>query len=483
MLRFILTLLVLTICRNVEGSRKGRKELLDALSLIMSEASQVSKVKNNGERTSGIDLGKREPLLLRGLDMGGLYREDSENNSDKIPEHSEAVEEIRNGRSGGDSVEFPHTPFIQERLKHMKAEQSVEFDTTETCTTTRTEITTREECKQVVELECKPVVRFRTEIQNRCTTLVNQDCKVVFKDEPERKCLATEEEHCHTAYKKVEENHYKDECHTDIQNICEEQIRVPVEVPYPVKVPYPVYPKATPHPSRHPAHPYYEQYPTNPKSEVNTKSHNNYKPTERSTTVAPPLSEFYLIIPETQDAKAELNRHPKSLGEPYGEATEQPTYAYNPTPTPKNTPLSDFIRKLDRMHGRRRREVDNEGPLGPPGSPSLLFNKTLAEPYSKAINKPSTFVRELPAPPGCRSIVTKTCNRVPFTVAHKVPYEKCEMVPGVKCHLELEKVAQLECVPVVDEECNDFAKKVPYQDEEEECEEVIYDECVEVRFS
>ena len=68
-------------------------------------------------------------------------------------------------------------------------------------------------------------------------------------------------------------------------------------------------------------------------------------------------------------------------------------------------------------------------------------------------------------------------------MAHKVPYEKCEMVPGVKCHLELEKVAQLECVPVVDEECNDFAKKVPYQDEEEECEEVIYDECVEVRFS
>ena len=127
MVRLILTLLVFTICRNVEGSRKGRKELFEALSLIMSEASQVSKVENYGERTADVDLGKSEPLL----------------------------EKLRSG-------------------------DSVEFGTTETCTTTRTEIKTREECEQVVELECKPVVRFRTEIRNRCTTLVDQNCKVVF---------------------------------------------------------------------------------------------------------------------------------------------------------------------------------------------------------------------------------------------------------------------------------------------------------------
>ena len=434
MVRLILTLLVFTICLHVEGSRKGRKELLDALSLIMSEASQASKVENYEERTADVDLDKSEPLR-----------------------------ELRSG-------------------------DSVEFETSEMCTTTRTEIKTREECEQVVEFDCKPVVQFRTEIRNRCTTLVDQNCKIVFKDEPVRKCLATEEEHCHTAYKRVEENHYKEECQTDIQNICEEQIRIPVEVPYPVRVPYPVksaYPKASPHPSKQPAYPHYEQYPTKPKTEVNIKSPNNYKPADRSTTVAPLPSEFYLIIPESEDAKAELNRYPKSLvGKPHGEeATEQPVYTYNPTPAPRNSPLSDFIRKLDRRSQRRRREVANEGPTGPPGFPGLTFNKGVPKNYSKIVNKPSTVVRELPAPPGCRSIATTTCKKVPFTVAHKVAYEKCEMVPGVKCHLELEKVEKVECVPVVTEECNDFTKKVPYQDEQEECEEVIYDQCVEVRFS
>merc|ERR1712203_872181 len=56
----------------------------------------------------------------------------------------------------------------------------------------------------------------------------------------------------------------------------------------------------------------------------------------------------------------------------------------------------------------------------------------------------------------------------------------CEFVPSVKCHLVLKKVAELECVPVVEEECNDFAKEVPYLVGEEECEEVVYDDCFEI---
>ena len=69
---------------------------------------------------------------------------------------------------------------------------------------------------------------------------------------------------------------------------------------------------------------------------------------------------------------------------------------------------------------------------------------------------------------------------MPHIVANKVPYETCEFVPSVKCHLVLKKVAELECVPVVEEECNDFAKEVPYLVGEEECEEVVYDDCFEV---
>ena len=65
-------------------------------------------------------------------------------------------------------------------------------------------------------------------------------------------------------------------------------------------------------------------------------------------------------------------------------------------------------------------------------------------------------------------------------MGNKVPYETCEFVPSVKCHLVLKKVAELECVPVVNEECNDFAKEIPYLVGEEECEEVVYDDCFEV---
>ena len=69
---------------------------------------------------------------------------------------------------------------------------------------------------------------------------------------------------------------------------------------------------------------------------------------------------------------------------------------------------------------------------------------------------------------------------MPHIVANKVPYETCELVPSVKCHLVLKKVAELQCVPDVDKECNDFAKEIPYLVQEEECEEVVYDDCFEV---
>ena len=100
-------------------------------------------------------------------------------------------------------------------------------------------------------------------------------------------------------------------------------------------------------------------------------------------------------------------------------------------------------------------------------------------PYD-GVHPPIITTEELPAPYGCRAIATKTCNKVPYVVADKVPYETCELVPSVKCHLELKKVAELVCTPVIDEECNDFAKEVPYLVEEEQCEEVTFDDCVEV---
>ena len=94
---------------------------------------------------------------------------------------------------------------------------------------------------------------------------------------------------------------------------------------------------------------------------------------------------------------------------------------------------------------------------------------------------PVITTHELPAPYGCRSIATKMCFKVPMVVPKKIPYEKCNEVPSVDCTIVLKKVPELECVPEVFEECSDVAQDVPYLAAEEKCEEVAYDECVEVR--
>ena len=62
----------------------------------------------------------------------------------------------------------------------------------------------------------------------------------------------------------------------------------------------------------------------------------------------------------------------------------------------------------------------------------------------------------------------------------KVPQEKCHLEPSVVCDTVLKRVPELTCVPEVMEECNIFPKETPFLVDEEECEEVVYDECVEV---
>ena len=47
--------------------------------------------------------------------------------------------------------------------------------------------------------------------------------------------------------------------------------------------------------------------------------------------------------------------------------------------------------------------------------------------------------QEVPAPPGCRTVVTQSCRKIPIEVQRKLSDEKCEEVPDIVCHLELEK--------------------------------------------
>ena len=459
---------VLAFYREVEG---GRKQLLDALALIMSHASEDIEAVDYNERTSNINEPDERELLLSRLEAGG----DIERRP-KVLESGERgpLLSLYQGPQDANESSAPVLQSSNARGSALNNGDSVE----DFCTNMGTETRTREECEQVVDFECNPIVKIRTEIEQRCRTRVSQDCQVVFKDQPERKCEATEREHCHTAYKVVEEEHYKEVCHTDIQNVCEEQIRVPVEVPYPVAVPYPAetaYPQTVPSPpSKAPEYPPYEQYSATP--QMNTDSSPlNIAPADTSRIPSPQVSEVYLVVSESDQTKTQQSRVPKSLGE----TRDHPVFAYNPTPAPYTSPSSGSIKKLEKVQRRRRRHVARLGPTGPSSFPDLHVDVAPSKNHSTHLK--STFVTELPAPYGCRTIATKTCSKVPIKVSHKVPYEECQRVPDVKCHLELKQVGQLDCVPVVNEECEDVAKEVPYKDEEEECEEVIYDECREVR--
>ena len=88
--------------------------------------------------------------------------------------------------------------------------------------------------------------------------------------------------------------------------------------------------------------------------------------------------------------------------------------------------------------------------------------------------------QELPAPPGCRSIVTQKCEKVPVKINRKLPDETCEEVPDIVCHLELESYEEPVCQNVAIEECEDVYKEIPFLVDDEKCEDIPRLECQEV---
>jgi len=100
--------------------------------------------------------------------------------------------------------------------------------------------------------------------------------------------------------------------------------------------------------------------------------------------------------------------------------------------------------------------------LGVPAPPPLLFHQ------------------ELPAPPGCRSLVTQKCHKVPVELVKKVPADQCEEVPGVKCFFELVDVEHPVCHEVPVEECIDELQETPFLVDTEKCEDVPKIVCTEI---
>ena len=119
-----------------------------------------------------------------------------------------------------------------------------------------------------------------------------------------------------------------------------------------------------------------------------------------------------------------------------------------------------------------------------PTSPSRLIQRELQDNYQDYFSqssKPVITKVELPSKPGCRSFATKECHTIPVVVPKKVPYEKCHDVPALDCFFVLKKVPDLECSPRPYQDCKDVIKDVPYLAPEEQCEDVPYEQCVEVQ--
>ena len=116
-------------------------------------------------------------------------------------------------------------------------------------------------------------------------------------------------------------------------------------------------------------------------------------------------------------------------------------------------------------------------PLGRTKRQLVLSDPALVPTTKIVPPPPSLSHQELPAPPGCRSVVTQKCHKVPEVYNKKVPREECREVPGVACHLELQLVEQPKCYAVPEEECDDILKEIPYLVEEEECNQVPRLEC------
>ena len=53
-------------------------------------------------------------------------------------------------------------------------------------------------------------------------------------------------------------------------------------------------------------------------------------------------------------------------------------------------------------------------------------------------------------------------------------------MPTLDCGLVLRSVPELDCTPLIKEECKKEANDIPFIVNEEQCEQVVYDECQEV---
>ena len=327
---------------------------------------------------------------------------------------------VSQARGDEDFDDFDYAyDFESEEQESRKGKQLPGLLPLEECETAGFERRQREECQEVPQLECNPVnvTKYRTEIVNKCKSIVDRECHVVDEQVPKEECVPSQKKVCHIAIRIEDEEVYDEVCNTIVKNICADPYHSPDKVSYPNPPPYPTSPPPPPPYPPHTPHP----HPPPPPVQL----HDPYKLTP---TPAVPQS-----------------RHPRP-------------YHFTPSPYP---------------------------------SPSPSYQTPhLPNPYLSALGRRRRHVPS-PTPPGCHSVVSQDCHKVPKIVKNqvanpflsslyisvKVPYEKCDLVPDLDCQFVLKAIPVEECKPTVKQDCRDKAIEKPYLEEEEECFEVVYDEC------
>ena len=317
---------------------------------------------------------------------------------------------------------------------------------------------------------------------------------------------------CEVDFNIVEEKLYKEECKVNVQHICEEHIKVPV--PYPVKAPYPgpqpEAPYASPHPepvgvtpTPHPPDHEYRNYLTTPVPPAPPPS--AYQPSvlgeplvgnlfKRRTRAADDEGDETLqgivkqvLLEAMQKKTFEMNTKIKE------ESDEAVTFPVDSSPdNPFNIPVNLLASDHPANH-QPQHHFDLHGEPQPhllPVDPPFLVPADLPHPthlippyppgHPAPEHPPIVTSYEIPAPPGCRSLATKTCWKIPIIVPKKVPFETCREVPDVECVTVVKNKPEIECTPEPYQDCNDVAKDIPYLEPGEECEEIFFDECREV---
>ena len=278
-----------------------------------------------------------------------------------------------------------------------------------------------------------------------------------------------------------------------IQHICEEHIKVPI--PYPVKNPY--HEKPRPHPD--------------PKTLFVThdlpSQNQGYRNYLTTPIPAPPPPSAYqgsvlgeplvgnLLKRQTRSAGREQDHFLHGLVEQMLlEAMQKKNFRMKARDFDKKEHSADQIdfqvdsshnihfniHPPESFHTNPHHLVHDPNPSSHHKQPAHLISYPLSNPAPE--HPPIVTSYELPSQPGCRSLATKTCYKIPIIVPKKVPFEICRDVPDVECVTVVKNKPEIECTPEPYEECNDVAKDIPYLEPGEECEEIVYDECREVNY-